>query len=141
MLKIQVNDKSGLKELAENFSSNVKSRLDSLGDKLRTDIITRTQGGTDANGQSFAPYRPFTVAQKIKKGQQISPVNLMDSGEMLASIQSQTENNNEIVIKITAKEQVATELQTGRSDMQPREFFALDDAQVDEIVEKVLDFI
>lgn len=141
MLKIQVNDKSGLKELAENFSSNLKSRLDSLGDKLRTDIITRTQGGTDANGQSFAPYRPFTVAQKIKKGQQISPVNLTDSGEMLASIQSQTENNNEIVIKITAKEEVATELQTGRSDMQPREFFALDDAQVDEIVEQVLDFI
>lgn len=141
MLNIEIQDKTGLKELAESFGAKLASRLDKISSDLRIQIITRTKGGTDAYGRSFSPYKPFTVQKKLKKGQQISPVNLTDTGEMLASVVNRIENDNEIVLQITAKQDIATELQTGRPDMAAREFFALDDAQIDSVIDQALDFI
>lgn len=50
-------------------------------------MIRRTRGGRDRYGNAFSPYRPRTIKQKQRKGQQVSPVNLTDSGNMLNRLQ------------------------------------------------------
>ena len=53
--------------------------------------------GIDAKGDSLGEYSPYTIAQKIKKGQRHDHITLRDTGEFHGSIRVRSEQKTVII--------------------------------------------
>lgn len=139
-----------------NNNANLLISLNKVTDKMAADmkialidaaaeIDMRTSSGKNIDGGSFAPYRPSTKKQKIRDGKQSSPVNLTNTGKMLAAASKVTieKTNTKIIGKIGftsgAEAQKAKWNQEGSKSKNrpPRPFFGLAQRQIERIVRRL----
>lgn len=57
-----------------------------IGEFIRNRIRTRTAQGVDGQNQPFAPYSQRYAKERLAAGLEVSPVNLLVSGDMLNAI-------------------------------------------------------
>lgn len=100
--------------------------------RAKRQISTRTNEGRDVNEQPFKPYADSTKKQKIRTKRQTAPVNLTQTGAMLASITTRTRIEGEQPVGeiyfLSAKQGTKAAYNN-----ETRKFFALSDKQLEEI--------
>lgn len=129
--------KSGFKPKAfskEALGRSAKALEKALLD-ARTQIVRRTQKGTDFEGKEFEPYSEGYAKKKIKAGRNIKP-DLTFTGKMLASIQVNVDTAvSGLLGRIFFGS--ATEGAKAKYNFERRRFFELSKDQVKTIVRKV----
>jgi hypothetical protein len=158
-MAIEVKNAEVIVRLVKQKLDEAKARLKPALDDEATRIINRTRGGTDVNGQKFAPYTPeynkrkaslrsgFTTrtGKKGKNAQTVKgvysattqPVDLTLSGNMLAAIQVKVEDTREGSTG-TIYFNSALEAAKAQGNQQKRQFFGLSDEQVQRIRQKLV---
>jgi hypothetical protein len=63
-------------------------------------IRTRTESGVDVHGTPFVPYKRSYAKIRLKKGRNVSPVDLTMSGRMLDSMQAEVRSPQEFAITV-----------------------------------------
>lgn len=90
MAKIEFTKNFDFKGIIEGRLPEIERGLSVIAQNEKTIIDARTNSGRDATGKVFKAYKPSTVSYKRNKGQQISPPNLTDTGNMLQSLTTST---------------------------------------------------
>ena len=100
-----------------------------------TRIRQRTAQGTDVDGQPFAPYSPRYAKQRVAKGRNAAPVDLLMSGRMLTSMQVEIVSPTSFAISVTdADAQVYGRAHNdGAGHMPRRRFFDTSKTELDEM--------
>lgn len=165
-MTIEVKNAEVIVRLVKQKLDEAKARLKPALDDEATRIINRTRGGTDVNGQKFAPYTPaynkrkasfksgFTTRSRdkvnggYKRGKNAGqvkgefsavnqPVDLTLSGNMLAAIQVKVEDTSSGATG-TIYFNSALEAAKAQGNQQKRQFFGLSDEQVQRIRQKLV---
>jgi hypothetical protein len=118
--------------MQQSIKSQLKKELSVILEQEAGEIISRTQGGSDADGKKFAGYSPKYKAYKEKTGRS-GNVDLTFSGLMLQSIRTRVkEIGSELEGKIFFASPVAAA--RARGNMELRKFFELSKEQIQRIV-------
>jgi len=122
-----------LKKITENLAITLKEELIDAA----AEISLRTQGGKGIDGSSFKPYAESTRRAKLRAEKQTSPVNLTETGKMLASaVKVQiTSTTNAIIgtLGFTSGE----EAKKGSYNQEKRPWFGLSDKQKTRILNRL----
>lgn len=120
-----------MRDLVAN-SREIEVALGRAMAKAKRQISVRTNEGRDVNNQPFTPYAESTKAEKRRTGRQTAPVNLTQTGAMLANVTTRT--------RIEAESPVgeiyflsAVQGRKAAYNNEDRLFFALSDSQLAEI--------
>jgi hypothetical protein len=84
-MAIKVVNNLKLRLRVDQIFSGLATELKTQLSDIATEVDRRTQSGKDVNERAFTEYRPATKKMKIKTGRNPSPVNLTQTGKMLAS--------------------------------------------------------
>ena len=133
-MRIAVDDNS--LQVAKNFEKQVreqplivKTALGRTAEFLMGLIKQRTQRGKNADGLSFAPYKPEYKAFRREKGRQVNFPDLNFSGQMLSNMTQKTSPTQSIIFfanKFQAMKAVGNQ--------KKRKFFAIGDRETTTLI-------
>lgn len=79
------------KKWIEQINTNLRRTMAREIEFAKSELISRTQSGLDANDAPFAPYSDEYRKQRAKGGRSEAPVDLTYSGQLMQAIQSKVE--------------------------------------------------
>ncbi len=166
-MTIEVRTKLDFKKMAKEIRERQKKALEEVLEETQTEIIERTGGGQDVNGAPFPAYTPeyarfksgFKAPKKLKSGKYqnkstarpgkprfgAGKVDLNYTGKMLAAIRAKvTRAGAGLLGRIyfnnadaSAKARGHMEGYRNHNRNKIRKFFALSDAQIKRILERL----
>lgn len=122
-----------LKKITEDMAIKLKEELIDAA----AEISLRTQSGKGIDGSSFDPYADSTKAFKVRTSRQTAPVNLTQTGKMLASAVKVgiTSTNNAIIGTLGFTS--GAEARKGSYNQAKRPWFGLSDKQKTRILNRL----
>lgn len=135
-------DTAGINEVSTALKSLAGAMVSSelmgqLGQFAMTKIKARTMEGKDAEGRAFVPYSEDYKFFRAEKGHPTNKVNLFFNGQMLASMDTKTVGDDEVVIYFADSQQAAKahghNFGCAKTGLPQREFFALSSDDLEEM--------
>lgn len=133
---IEIKNAEILIKLPEERLKAIDQRFEQALADEATQIVLRTQRGVDADGNTFTPYSEAYAKKRGDSGRQVSPPNLMYTGNMLASIATKVTRTLETVLG-TIFFNSTREALKARGNQEKRRFFGLSEEQVKRLTDKL----
>lgn len=131
---IQEIDKS-IVTYFDSFKRNIDDKLGQLADIVNQGVKDNINSGTDIYGKAFAKLTTSTLLRK--KGS-----ILKETGALYNSISTQKVNNNLYEVFVNGSRSIiGLYLQTGRDNMQAREFFGISpttESKIDNFLQSIM---
>lgn len=134
-MSIEIIKKPDFRQIAKSSMDAMERELTKIMEEAVTEIVRRTQSGTDVNGRSFDKYSPSYAKFREKKGRN-AKVDLTFTGRMMGSMTS-TVNRTRSAIEGRIFFRSPKEAAKARGNQSLRNFFALSKQQIKEITKRL----
>lgn len=142
-MTVKVSDNSDLDQLISDLEIQPRSFLSSEMPRLMNEVKQRTEAGLDFANRPFQPYKNPTYAQLKQRAVGKATPNLRLTGQMMNSLSWAVRSEGDRVGGVirVGDEDKARWNQGENSNIRPRMFMALSQAQIDRLAEQMYSFI
>lgn len=129
-----------LSVLSGGFDS--KQLMSEIGMFILTAIKLRTAEGVDVDGTTFEPYTPKYAFFRASKGHQVDDVDLFFTGSMMSAMTYLADESKVVAYFLNTEDKSGTKNPNKAAWLnEKREFFALSEDDITDILEIADDFI